>query len=112
MVCRSVLRCVFSTEPYRALHQNHALFSLPSMTLGFSSQASFGYRNNGNIRARKFHFTRQTQLCCLRNDNQSSAEDEQEQGPPQEAVLKAISGFYFGFPFNCSSLGKTSRALT
>ncbi|XP_031272802.1 uncharacterized protein LOC116131282 isoform X1 [Pistacia vera] len=91
MACRTVLRCVFSTEPYRPLHQNRALFSLPLTTVVFSSQVRFSYRNYGTIRARNLHFTRRTQICCSRNDNQSSAQDEQEQGPPQEAVLKAIS---------------------
>ncbi|XP_044490840.1 uncharacterized protein LOC123214892 isoform X2 [Mangifera indica] len=93
MACRSrtVLLCVFATEPYTPLYQNRALISLPLTTVGFSSQVSCSYTNYGTITATNFHFARRTQLCCSRNDNQSSAQDGQEQGPPQEAVLKAIS---------------------
>ncbi|KAK3223657.1 hypothetical protein Dsin_010682 [Dipteronia sinensis] len=94
MACRTVLRCVFLTEPYRPLHQNRALFSLPLRTVGSPLKPGLCFEcyGGGGIRARYFHSTiKRTQLNCSHNDHQPSNDDDQEQGPPQEAVLKAIS---------------------
>ncbi|KAJ4710838.1 Phosphoribosylformylglycinamidine synthase [Melia azedarach] len=91
MACRTVLRCVFLTEPCRPFHHNRALFSLPLATAASSSSSSLICRNYGTIRARSFHSARRVHLNCSHNESQSSSEDDGEQGPPQEAVLKAIS---------------------
>ncbi|KAJ9176182.1 hypothetical protein P3X46_011521 [Hevea brasiliensis] len=98
MACRTLVRCsVFITEPWRPLHyQNRSLYSLPSRTAasGFSSlKSSCGFCRR-SIRARDFHCARPSHLNCSASsgDNTSPAsEDEQDQEPPQEAVLKAIS---------------------
>ncbi|KAL7261353.1 hypothetical protein ACSBR1_006910 [Camellia fascicularis] len=43
-------------------------------------------------RVRDFQFARQAQhLNCSHNETQSSSPEDHDQGPPQEAVLKAIS---------------------
>ncbi|XP_021631208.1 uncharacterized protein LOC110628721 isoform X2 [Manihot esculenta] len=98
MACRTLMRCsVFITEPWRPLHhQNRALYSLPSRTpaSGFPSRKSSCGFCRRRIRARDFHLARPGLLNCSASsgDNTSQAsEDEQDQGPPQEAVLKAIS---------------------
>lgn len=48
------------------------------------------------VRARDIHFWKRTQkLNCSHNETPSSSTSEEgdlDQGPPQEAVLKAISG--------------------
>ncbi|XP_050206059.1 uncharacterized protein LOC126655799 isoform X2 [Mercurialis annua] len=98
MACtRTIIRCsAFVTEPWVPFHfQNRALF-----TPQFKQNLSCGFcsRKKRSIRARNFHFSRLNRLNCSYNDgnnlnNYSSApdEDEFEQEPPQEAVLKAIS---------------------
>ncbi|XP_065873061.1 uncharacterized protein [Euphorbia lathyris] len=96
MACRTIMRCsVFITEPFRPFHhQNRALYSLPSTT---SSRLSCRKSSHGlcrrRIRACNLHFSRLGHLNCSYNDNDISAstDDQDEQGPPQEAVLKAIS---------------------
>ncbi|EEF47465.1 conserved hypothetical protein [Ricinus communis] len=89
MACsRSIMRCsVFITEPWvRPLnHQNRALFSHQSR-----HRWSCGFYRRRSIRARVSHFSKLSYVNCSYNDN-NNTEDGQEQGPPQEAVLKAIS---------------------
>ncbi|KAH7570503.1 hypothetical protein ACOSP7_018698 [Xanthoceras sorbifolium] len=92
MACRTVLRCVFLTEPYRPLPQNRALFTLPLRTVGSPSKASLSFECYGGTRARDFYSAnKRTQVNCSHNGHQPYPEDDHEQGPPQEAVLKAIS---------------------
>ncbi|KAI8526844.1 hypothetical protein RHMOL_Rhmol12G0028600 [Rhododendron molle] len=91
MACRAaVLRTtVFLTEPWpRPLPTNsfsatsHKIkSSIPSLSCGC-----------GIARARDFHFSRRTHhRNCAHNETASSSEEDHDQGPPQEAVLKAIS---------------------
>ncbi|KAI3423093.1 uncharacterized protein J3R85_011397 [Psidium guajava] len=96
MACRTVLRCVFLTEPWKPSLAAPASFSLP--LVGASStpprrKLGCGYRPP---RDPGFHSARRSQVlnCSTSNGSPSSSgncEDDQEQGPPQEAVLKAIS---------------------
>ncbi|WCJ38772.1 hypothetical protein M5689_019810 [Euphorbia peplus] len=84
MATRTLMRCsLFITEPFRPFHhQNRALHSLPSSIC------------RRRIRVRNLHFSRLTHLNCSYNDANNvsgSPEEDDEQGPPQEAVLKAIS---------------------
>ncbi|XP_012085685.1 uncharacterized protein LOC105644817 isoform X2 [Jatropha curcas] len=100
MACRTILRFpVFIAEPWRPLHnQNRALssLSLPSRTTvsGLSSRKSSCGFCRRSIGARGFHLTRRNHLNCSSytgNNTTSASSDDQDQGPPQEAVLKAIS---------------------
>ncbi|KAH9708198.1 phosphoribosylformylglycinamidine synthase [Citrus sinensis] len=92
MACSTVLRCVFLTESYRPLHRhNRALFSLPLTTVGSTPLTRLICINYGRIRARNFHSARRIHLNCSHNESQSPSADDSDQGPPQEAVLKAIS---------------------
>lgn len=101
MACRTALRCVFFTEPHRPLHHhNRALFSLPLTTVGSTPSTRLICINYGRIRARNFHSARRIHLNCSHNESQSSSEDDSDQGPPQEAVLKAISGSSLAILFN------------
>ncbi|XP_048137413.1 uncharacterized protein LOC115749357 isoform X3 [Rhodamnia argentea] len=96
MACRTVLRCVFLTEPWKPSLAAPAPFSL-SLAGASSSpprrKLGCGYRPP---RDPGFHSARRSQVlnCSTSNGSPSSSgnwEDDQEQGPPQEAVLKAIS---------------------
>ncbi|XP_022945039.1 uncharacterized protein LOC111449401 [Cucurbita moschata] len=90
---RAVLRSasIFLTEPSRPFHFSRA--SSSSFTLG--TRRSFTHRLNCNVwssRARGFHFPERTGLNCSLDETQlTSSSDQDGQGPPQEAVLKAIS---------------------
>ncbi|KAG8639986.1 hypothetical protein MANES_13G011701v8 [Manihot esculenta] len=92
---KSRRRLFFISQPLH--HQNQALYLLPSRTAaaaGFSSlNSSYGFCRS-RFRARDFHFVTPSHLKCSASagDNTLASEDDQDQGPPQEAVLKAISG--------------------
>ncbi|PSS13680.1 Fibrous sheath-interacting protein [Actinidia chinensis var. chinensis] len=91
MACRTMFRTVFLTEPWRPLPCNRSSFSTSFATLKSSiPTSSFACRID---RPRNFHFARRTHLVnCFHNETpSSSSEEELDQGPPQEAVLKAIS---------------------
>ncbi|KAH7835311.1 hypothetical protein Vadar_024943 [Vaccinium darrowii] len=92
MACRAVFRTtVFLTEPWpRPLPCNRITsFSLPSIPNHTNSSPIPSF----NTRARDFHFARRTHhLNSAHNETaSSSSEEDHDQGPPQEAVLKAIS---------------------
>lgn len=91
---------MFLTETWRPLNANVGLSSSSSSfssrslrRLGTCSvQDKLRYRCCEAIRARNFHSAKSTQLNCSYKDNPSpSSADDHDQGPPQEAVLKAIS---------------------
>ncbi|XP_057486907.1 uncharacterized protein LOC130773002 isoform X2 [Actinidia eriantha] len=91
MACRTMFRTVFLTEPWRPLPCNRNSSSTSFATLKSSiPTSSFACRID---RPRNFHFARRTHLVnCSHNETpSSSSEEELDQGPPQEAVLKAIS---------------------
>ena len=98
MACRTVLRSVFVTEPWRPLQRNRNFHSVKTLrTFGISAVKRGSCGCNGTaVRARDIHFWKRTlKLNCSHNETPSSStseEDELDQGPPQEAVLKAISG--------------------
>ncbi|KAJ7945556.1 Phosphoribosylformylglycinamidine synthase [Quillaja saponaria] len=74
MACRTVLRSMILVEPWRRpVHFNRA--SICKLR---------------TVRAREFHFAKRA-LSCSYNESPSSSSSEDDQGPPQEAVLKAIS---------------------
>ncbi|XP_022151741.1 uncharacterized protein LOC111019651 isoform X2 [Momordica charantia] len=89
---RTVLRSasIFLMEPYRPVH-----FSRASSSIALGTSRSFTHRLNCNVttaRARGFHFRKRTVLNCSHDETQSTSSSNQDgQGPPQEAVLKAIS---------------------
>lgn len=110
MACRSALRSVLLTEAWRPVHLNRN-----SARASFRTRGSPATRLIGKfrcVRARDLHSAKRGRLCCSRNENPSSSSSSQDDtGPPQEAVLKAISGFapvrYFKvliFFFFCSCL--------
>ncbi|KAA8533314.1 hypothetical protein F0562_033153 [Nyssa sinensis] len=90
MACRTGLRTVFLTEPWRPLPRNRTSHFIPFIKLKSSTPwSTCGCRI---VRAREFHFARRTHhLNCSYNEIPSSSQDDHDQGPPQEAVLKAIS---------------------
>lgn len=92
MACRAVFRSAVVTEAWRPLRRNGNLTSLSFKCFQFSSPKKMNCGCQGKIRARYIHFKR-TQLNCSHNDrpSPSSPEDDIDQNPPQEAVLKAIS---------------------
>ncbi|KAE8664611.1 hypothetical protein F3Y22_tig00112742pilonHSYRG00019 [Hibiscus syriacus] len=95
MACRMVLRSVSTTEAWRPLRRSWDFLSLRSFAA--SKRGSGGIYGTAVVRARGVHFWNGIpKLCCSRNETPSpssskSEEDELDQGPPQEAVLKAIS---------------------
>ncbi|KAL6193367.1 hypothetical protein ACLB2K_034451 [Fragaria x ananassa] len=81
MACRTALRSAMLIEAWRPVHLTRSSVSASFRTrTGFSSPRL----------TRDFHFPRRTPLHSSHNENQPSL-SEDEQGPPQEAVLKAIS---------------------
>ncbi|GLU06210.1 hypothetical protein SLE2022_232600 [Rubroshorea leprosula] len=95
MACRTVFRSAFVTEAWRPLHRNGILSSLSFKSFGFSSPKKLNFGCYEKLRARDFHFAKRTQLNCSHNETRlppsSSPVDDNDQGLPQEAVLKAIS---------------------
>lgn len=89
---RTVMRSasIFLSEPSRPLH-----FTPPSSSFSLGTRRSFTHRlycNVSRVSARGFHFPKRTVLNCSHDETQSTSSSNQDgQGPPQEAVLKAIS---------------------
>lgn len=76
MACRSMLGSMVLLERSRPLPFNRA-------------SGSCNFRTT--IRARDFQSAKRA-ICCSYNETPSSSFSQDDQGPPQEAVLKAISG--------------------
>ena len=96
MACRTAFRFVFLAEPWLPVYLNQTSVCASLRT----RRSSFSLRLSGKFRARDFHTARRTQLDCSHNETPSSS-SEDDQDPPQEAVLKAISGsppFYLSKP--------------
>ncbi|KAJ4973178.1 hypothetical protein NE237_006352 [Protea cynaroides] len=92
MACRTVFRSVFLTEPWRPLHSNRSSASSSSSSFAFAyvplmPMLSCGLRSG----VRGFHRRRGIRLNCSNGGIHSSSYCQDDQGPPQEAVLKAIS---------------------
>ncbi|XP_023527821.1 uncharacterized protein LOC111790920 [Cucurbita pepo subsp. pepo] len=89
---RTVLRSatIFLTEPSRPL-----LVGRASSSFSLGTRRTFTHRLYciaRNTRAPGFHFPKRTVLTCSYDETQStSLSNHDDQGPPQEAVLKAIS---------------------
>ncbi|XP_004237565.1 uncharacterized protein [Solanum lycopersicum] len=81
MACRSVLRTVLSKEPWLSLPRNPTSFPLPLFYNHKSSLSIFPCR----CKCKSPNYRRTQFLNCSNNGNPD------EQGPPQEVVLKAIS---------------------
>ncbi|XP_050276197.1 uncharacterized protein LOC126718157 isoform X1 [Quercus robur] len=87
MACRTALRFVFLVEPWGPVYLNRSTACASLRTRGSSPTLSL--RLGSKFRTRDFHTARRTQLNCSHNETPSSSSDDQN--PPQEAVLKAIS---------------------
>ncbi|XP_043706971.1 uncharacterized protein LOC122656494 isoform X2 [Telopea speciosissima] len=91
MACRTVYRSVFTTEPWRPLHpicssaSSSSSFALSCAPL--TPILSCGIRSE----VRGFHRGRVVHVNCSNGESPSSSYWQDDQGPPQEAVLKAIS---------------------
>lgn len=96
MACRTALRSALLIEAWQPVHLTRssvsASFRAPN---GFSSP-----RLTRQFRTRDFHLAKRAHHNSSHNEN-TPALNEDEQGPPQEAVLKAISGFVLTFLFLC-----------
>lgn len=88
MACRSMLRSAILVEP----------FQLQPVRFNFNPNNNRGSSRYRTVNARPFHRGNGGALRCSHNETPSFQDD---QGPPQEAVLKAISGDYlFSAIFN------------
>ncbi|PIM98533.1 hypothetical protein CDL12_25032 [Handroanthus impetiginosus] len=90
MACRSVLRTVFLTEPWLPLPLVSKKVSRFTPVISSHKKLSKSNPNCGckiAVNAKSYRFA----TSCSNNENPSSSGDDSEQGPPQEAVLKAIS---------------------
>lgn len=94
MACRSMLRSAMIVEPLQFQFQFQFQFKPLLFNLKPNKRGGFRCRT---IKARPFHRGNGV-LRCSRNDTPSSSFHD-DQGPPQEAVLKAISGNSI-FPFD------------
>ncbi|OVA09539.1 Uncharacterized protein family UPF0250 [Macleaya cordata] len=84
MACKTVLRSVFLTEPWRPFHLNRTYLSFSAVSLASTSSLASSVR----VRVRDFH--RRIPLNCSNGETPSSSSQD-DLDPPQEAVLKAIS---------------------
>ncbi|XP_010250712.1 PREDICTED: uncharacterized protein LOC104592881 isoform X2 [Nelumbo nucifera] len=89
MACTTVFRGVCLSEPWRPFHQNRASASSSSLAPAWVPVKP---RSCSGVRAgvRDFHCRRTGPLNCS-NGEMPSSSSQDDQGPPQEAVLKAIS---------------------
>ncbi|KAK6160401.1 hypothetical protein DH2020_003782 [Rehmannia glutinosa] len=90
MACRIALRTVCLTEPWLPLPSISKRLLIFSPIVLPQKKSSTTNSNCGcqiAVDAKSYHFSRN----CSNNGNSSSSIDDSEQGPPQEAVLKAIS---------------------
>ncbi|KAE8023702.1 hypothetical protein FH972_009373 [Carpinus fangiana] len=86
MACGTALRFVLLAQPWLPARLNRT-----SSCASLRTSVSSTHRLSGKfrtLRARDFHSAKRTPLYCSHNETPSSQDD---QGPPQEAVLKAIS---------------------
>ncbi|CAL1354987.1 unnamed protein product [Linum trigynum] len=92
MACRSALRSVFATEqPWRPFQQTRRLCCFPQTTTTIERRKPICALCR-SVRARRFHSVVPCRSYFSNNGGVPVPEDDdQEQGPPQEAVLKAIS---------------------
>ncbi|KAE8698969.1 Oxidoreductase, 2OG-Fe(II) oxygenase family protein [Hibiscus syriacus] len=91
MASMTVLHSVSVTGPWRPLLINRNFRSVKMLRCFGTSAAK---RLSSVVRVRDFHFWKRTPKLNYSNNETSSSsseEDDLEQGPPQEAVLKAIS---------------------
>lgn len=89
-----MLGSLFLTEVWRPLPLKSTAFSLPFVSIRKFSRTDSGCGCKFP-KTRNFHHGRRIQLVnCSDNGDQSTSLDDSEQGPPQEAVLKAISGIF------------------
>ncbi|KAK4785363.1 hypothetical protein SAY86_002052 [Trapa natans] len=94
MACRTVMRCVLLTEPRRPLGLNLPSCSSVSnvRSLGFCSALRLSRGFTRCVPTRYLHLQQMHHLRCSPSPSPADhSEDDQEQNPPQEAVLKAIS---------------------
>ncbi|XP_059447768.1 uncharacterized protein LOC132179138 isoform X3 [Corylus avellana] len=86
MACGTALRFVLLAQPWLPVRLNRT-----SACASLRTSVSSTPRLSGKfrtLRAPDFHSAKRTPLYCSHNETPSSQDD---QGPPQEAVLKAIS---------------------
>lgn len=93
MACRAVaFRSVIFAEPWRPVNLGRSSVRSSLRVLGAKLRLFGKFRP---VRAREFHSASRTrQLRCCHGETSESSSQE-EQGPPQEVVLKAISGLLF-----------------
>ncbi|WMV25168.1 hypothetical protein MTR67_018553 [Solanum verrucosum] len=84
MACRSVFRTVFLKEPWLSLPRNPTSFPVPLFYNHKSSLSILPCR----CKCKSPTYRRTQLLNCSNNGNPSTSEDDR---PPQEVVLKAIS---------------------
>lgn len=87
MACKTVLRSIFLMEPWSSFHLNRTYVSLSTPSLASTSR--LGCRVEVRVRVRDFN--RRVPLNCSNGETPSSSSQD-DHDPPQEAVLKAISG--------------------
>ncbi|KAF8399961.1 hypothetical protein HHK36_015833 [Tetracentron sinense] len=86
--CRTMFRSVFLTEPWLTINPNRTSVS---SSIGLAhAPATPRLSRRVRVRVRDFHRGLGGPLKCS-NGEASSSSSQDEQGPPQEAVLKAIS---------------------
>lgn len=92
MASWTVFHSVLLMEPWRPLHvvRNFSSVLCAKSEPCSTWKLSHGF---GGATARGFRFSRKSSISCSADEIlPSCSEDDEEQGPPQEAVLKAISG--------------------
>ncbi|GFP95575.1 hypothetical protein PHJA_001701800 [Phtheirospermum japonicum] len=90
MACRVALRTVCLTEPWLSLPSVSKKLSIFTPIISPHRKIATPNSNCGckiALDAKNYNFSRN----CSNYGNSSSSSDDSEQGPPQEAVLKAIS---------------------
>lgn len=89
MACRIALRAVFLTEPWLPFPFFNKLSTFTPIKKITTPNLSCGCKTALNSKSYQFSSN------CSNKGDSSPSSDDSEQGPPQEAVLKAISGLSF-----------------
>lgn len=89
MACRIALRAVFLTEPWLPFPFFNKLSTFTPVKKISTPNLSCGCKTALNSKSYQFSSN------CSNKGDSSPSSDDSEQGPPQEAVLKAISGLSF-----------------
>ncbi|KAI3787281.1 hypothetical protein L1987_41640 [Smallanthus sonchifolius] len=86
----AVFRPVILTDPWRT-SPNFTSVSLPSVSPNLQNSSTCGCRIASRVRDFSFRRQDHNRFNCYNQENASSSKENEQEEPPQEAILKVIS---------------------